>query len=84
MDRQEEQSLSVGELKKDLRIAKERLRVNARELSLKKSIAEHPYVSLGAAFATGALLGASGETQKEIARMTVEILGKELINKMSE
>lgn len=87
MDRQKEQSVesvSVDELRKDLRVAKEKLRENAKGLSLKKGLAEHPYAALGAAFATGAVLGVSGHAQTEIAKMAVEVIGKELINRMYE
>ena len=84
MDRQKEQSVSIEQLKVDLRVAKDRLGANAREVSIKKSIVEHPFIFLGAAFVTGAALGASGQAQTEIARMAVEVLGKELINKMYE
>ena len=84
MDRQKEQPVSVVELKRDLRAAKEKLRLSSEGLSLKKSMAEHPYMSLGAAFVAGAALGVSGQAQTEIARVAVEVIGKELINKMYE
>jgi len=84
VDRQKEQPVNIEQLRVDLKAAKERLSANASGLSLKKGIVEHPFIALGAAFVAGAALGASGEAQTEIARMTIEVIGKELINKMYE
>ncbi len=75
----EERLVSAEEAKAELNLAKDRLAAKAQQLTLKDYMVKHPYISLGAAFFTGVLLGGSHEARADISRTMMDIIGKEVI-----
>jgi len=63
------------QIREELDQAKERLTEQAGQLSLKEQMAKHPYITIGAAFFSGALIGASSEIREDIAGVVVDIIG---------
>jgi len=71
------ESTDEGQAKLELNRAKESLSEQARHLSIKSYLSKHPYVSLGAAFLSGVLVGGSTEARRDISHAVVDFLGKE-------
>ena len=80
MDKQTEPKITDSQAREELRSAKARLSAQAEKISLKEYMAEHPYISLGVAFLSGALLGGSQEGRKDVAKTVAEVITKEVIN----
>ncbi|MCL1849692.1 MAG: hypothetical protein FWF83_08535 [Clostridiales bacterium] len=72
------------QVKEDLRKVKGRLSQQAERLSLKEYLIEHPYISLGAAFLSGAVLGCSGEGREKAAKTMAEAVAAELFSHAKE
>ena len=84
MGKHKEPKISMSRMKSDLRSAKERLSKNAEGLSVSVPMAEHPYMSLGTAFLSGAVLGAvgdRGEVGDKIIRTMAEVLSEKILSK---
>ena len=81
MDRSKEPQMSYEQAKEVLDEAKERLAGQGEKLSLKETMAKHPYLSLGAAFLTGAVAGGSREAREEVTRAVIDAFSRELFHK---
>ncbi len=73
------QQASAEEARRSLDLAKDRLAEKAQQLTLKDYMTKHPYISLGAAFFSGVLLGGSHEARADISRTMMDVIGKEVI-----
>ena len=80
MDRQTEPQVTMEQTREDLSSAKKRLSGQAETMSLKEYMVKHPYIALGAAFFSGALLGGSREARQDIAKAVAEVIGKEVVS----
>jgi len=72
--------VKLDQTRKELSSAKERLSGQADAVSLKEYMVKHPYIALGAAFFSGALLGGSREARQDIAKAVAEVIGNEVVN----
>ena len=79
MDQQKEPQIDGEQIRRELNQAKERLSEQAGNLSLKEQMKEHPYITLGVAFFSGALLSGSSEAREGIARTVIDFIGKEIV-----
>jgi len=70
-------------MKDELKSAKEKLTENAEGLSVRLPVNDHPYMSLGAAFLSGAALGAAGDTEvgTGIVRTFAEVVCDKVLSK---
>jgi len=73
--------MSLEQTRQDLREAKARLSGQGESLSLSAYMAEHPYVSMGAAFLSGALMGGAREVRDSIVQAIVGVIHEELVQK---
>ena len=78
MDRQKEPQVSPAQIREELNAAKERIASQAEQLSLKEYMKAHPYITLGAAFLSGVLLGGSSEGREGLAKAVVNIINNEV------
>ena len=78
MDRQKKPQVSPEQARSDLGAAKERLAGQAKGLSVKDFMADHPYASLGTAFVSGAILGGSHEARVGVARTLLDLVVDEI------
>ena len=83
MGKSKESKVSVEQMKSDLLSAKKKLTDSAEGLSIKAPMADHPYMSLGAAFISGATLGAIGDRDVggRVVRTMAEVLGEKILTK---
>ena len=79
MDRQKEPQVNPEQIRSDLAAAKERIKGQAEGLTIKEYMKAHPYVVLGAAFLSGAVLGGSGDIKERLANAVVDIISNEVI-----
>jgi hypothetical protein len=80
MAQQKESQISLEQAREDLHSAKKRLTGQAENLSWKEYVAEHPYIALGAAFFSGALLGGSREAREGVAQALVGFFTNEVLH----
>ena len=78
MDRQKEPQISPGQLREELAAAKGRITGQAEQLALKEYMKAHPYITLGAAFLSGVILGGSHDARENLAKAVVEIIRSEV------
>jgi hypothetical protein len=78
MDEPKEPKVNLQQIREELDIAKARVTERAESLSFKEYMVEHPYVTLGAAFLSGVVLGGSHETRESLAKAVVDIISSEL------
>ena len=84
MGEHKEPKISIDQMKKDLQSAKEKLSKDAEGLSVMSPMAEHPFMSLGTAFLSGAVLGAvrdRGEVGDRIIRTMAEVFSEKILSK---
>lgn len=80
MDRQKEPQVSPDQLREELKSARERIVAQAENLSIREYMKTHPYMTLGAAFFSGAVLGGSRELKENLAKAVVDIISNEVID----
>ena len=83
-DRQQQGKVDEKQAREGLRATKARLTEQAGSLSIKEYMAEHPYLTLGAAFFAGAVLGCTGEGREKAASTIAEAITKELFSRGKE
>ena len=81
MDRQKESQVEPGQTREELRSAKARLAEQAGKFSIKECMARHPYLSLGASFFAGAVLGGSKEIRECVAHVVAEVISNEVLHR---
>ena len=88
MDRQKETKVDIPEdpaqARSDLDAAKGRLTGQAQKISLKAQMVKHPYITIGAVFLSGLLLGGSNEARGDIARKVLDVIGKTIENEVTK
>jgi len=84
VDEQKEPKVSPEQIRKELDIAKARVAGNAERLSIKEYMVDHPYITLGAAFLSGAIMGGSHEMRDNLAKAVVDIISSELTSRRDE
>ena len=84
MDRQKEPQVSPDQIRRELISAKERITAQAGDVTIKEYMKNHPYMTLGAAFLSGAVLGGSGNLKEKLAKAVVDIISNEVIQYKKE
>ncbi|MCL1805604.1 MAG: hypothetical protein FWG28_06355 [Clostridiales bacterium] len=84
MGRQKEPQVSLDQVRSELRIAKESITSRAEGVTVKEYMRTHPYMTLGAAFLSGAVLSGSGELREKLAKAIVDIISNEVIQYKQE
>jgi hypothetical protein len=72
---------SAGEIREELKLAKGRLTEQAGQLAWREYAVRHPYLSLGAAFFTGTLLGGSPEARANLSFVAATALAREILRR---
>jgi hypothetical protein len=70
--------MSPERIREELDMAKARVAGQAERLSVKEYMVDHPYITLGAAFLSGAILGGSHEAREQLAKAVVDIIRSEV------